>query len=157
LAADLVMFAAGTQESLIDSSMEWVFLFAGMMLMFLADLYALAWVGIWLGLVSRRANRALSGTIVRVLVLPWAIYTFGLTALAMLRWRTLEPPSEFAFIAGGLTLSFINDAFWYAWAKGNLRQRFRLMATHAFDAAGKNSASNSAAADSSSALPALAQ
>ncbi|MHB8521166.1 MAG: ABC transporter permease [Limisphaerales bacterium] len=40
----------------------------------LADLAALRWVGAWLGLTARGLNRAIGGSIVRVLWLRWFIY-----------------------------------------------------------------------------------
>lgn len=43
------------------------------MLMFVADVIALSWVGMWVALTTRNPNRATGITVARVLILPWAI------------------------------------------------------------------------------------
>jgi hypothetical protein len=50
----------------------WTLFFVGNAVMFLADLTALGWVGIWMGVNSKSAARAAAATIARVLLLPWA-------------------------------------------------------------------------------------
>ena len=50
------------------------------LLMLLADVVTLGWVGMWLGLTSRNLNRAIVGTIGRVLVLPWGVYCAAILA-----------------------------------------------------------------------------
>jgi len=51
--------------------------------MFVADLIALLLVGMWLGLSARNPKRAFSGTIMRVLVLPWIAFGAFLMFIAV--------------------------------------------------------------------------
>ena len=46
----------------------------GGMAMFVVDLIALAWVGMWRALVARSHNRATISTLLDVLILPWALF-----------------------------------------------------------------------------------
>jgi ABC-type transport system involved in multi-copper enzyme maturation permease subunit len=131
LAADFLMLVGGTTERLFDTSNEWYLLFGGLMVMFVADLFALAWVGMWLGLTAPKANRAFRGTIGRVLVLPWAVFLIGATTLAMLPGLGFEP-TESGLLTAALILSLLADALFINWARTNLRERFRLAATQRF-------------------------
>jgi len=102
----------------------------------LADLAALGYVGMWLGLTSRNLNRAILGTIARVLILPAGAYFVGLFALDIL-WPLLgrgsfEPSDGF------------NDYFWFGiglannflvgvcWASRRFLHDFRQAATHRY-------------------------
>jgi len=46
-------------------------LFAGGIVLLLADTYALRWVGMWMGLRARGHHRAILATLGRVMILPW--------------------------------------------------------------------------------------
>src|SRR5205823_5954620 len=54
------------------------------LLMLVADVLTLGWVGMWLGLTARSLNRAILGTIGRVLLLPWGAYYTAMFALEVL-------------------------------------------------------------------------
>jgi ABC-type transport system involved in multi-copper enzyme maturation permease subunit len=65
-----------------DRTMEfWLHFFVGAFLLF--DMLALSWTGMWLGLASRKPNRAAIHTIVRILVLLCLVCFFGLMLYAM--------------------------------------------------------------------------
>ncbi len=80
---------------------------AGMSI-FVADLIAGSWVGMWMAVNSRNLQRASSATMVRILALPWMIYGVMMTLLAISstmpewRWITkgLEGPKEERFFIG---------------------------------------------------------
>jgi hypothetical protein len=100
--------------------------------MLLADMFALGWLGMWLGLTGRNTNRAILGAIVRVLVLPWAIYYIGGELLEFIRHLfQLGPMPEgfrfrlFAWTAIGFAIDF---GLGYAWARRRLTQDFREVA-----------------------------
>jgi hypothetical protein len=46
------------------------------------DFYTLTWVGMWMGLRAKRHNRAIFGTLARILLVPWLIMFFAWFALA---------------------------------------------------------------------------
>ena len=131
LGADLVMLLAGMREEFLEASDDWVLLGLGMMVLFILDLYASAWVGLWLSLTAKRASRAMIATIAWVLVLPWAVFLLGLSLMAVLQVNF--SPSELTLIVSGFTLAILNDVLLINWAGNNLRQHFRVMATKRFD------------------------
>ena len=55
LCLDLAMFVASSMEQIP------ILLSLGIMIVFVTDLYTLAWVGLWLGLTAKLTNRALRG------------------------------------------------------------------------------------------------
>ncbi len=59
----------------------WLHLFVGVFL--LLDMLALSWVGMWLGLISRKPNRAAIFAILRILALPCLLFIVGLSLFAM--------------------------------------------------------------------------
>src|SRR5207249_5615073 len=71
LLIDIVMFTARMRDVSLAGSNEWPLLFVCVVAVFIADLYTLAWLGMWLALSLKTAHRAASAAIVRVLVLPW--------------------------------------------------------------------------------------
>jgi ABC-type transport system involved in cytochrome c biogenesis permease component len=77
LVADFVFLLAGRRES------ELVMMWVGGMIIFVTDLLALSWLGMWRGLNSRRPNRAAAAALVRVLVLPWMVFLMLLTLAAL--------------------------------------------------------------------------
>src|SRR4051812_40633460 len=74
--ADLIFLGS---ENDSDATLMWV---AGIA-MFIADLIALTWLGMWLGLNSRGIGRAAGSTLVKILVLPWLAFLALLTAFAV--------------------------------------------------------------------------
>jgi hypothetical protein len=49
----------------------------------LANLLALGWFGMWMGMTSKSANLATLKTILFVQIIPWFVITFGTTVLMM--------------------------------------------------------------------------
>ncbi|MFO1499853.1 MAG: ABC transporter permease subunit [Verrucomicrobiota bacterium] len=133
LAADIVMLVAGGRDDVFDPSREWLLLWLALMIMFVADLFTIAWVGLWLSLTAKRAGRAVTGTIARVLVLPWIVFVLGLSLLAFMRLERFNP-SELTLLGGAFGLAMIVDIILIAWAGTNLRERFRDAAAQRFEA-----------------------
>ena len=107
------------------------------MVMLVVDLMALGWVGMWLGLTARNLNRAILGTIGRVLILPWATFYVGLFLLDIF-WpvvvgRPFQSGGRFAiylWFGIGLATDFL---FGVWWARRHLLNDFRWAATQRFD------------------------
>ena len=159
LGADLVMLLAGLQT---EASSDWLLLWLGLIVLFVVDLYTLAWVGFWLSLAAKKAHRAANGAIARVLVLPWAVFVLGLTLLVTMeavltsRWRDFAPGAG-GLLFAAFAIAFLNDAVFFVWARTNLRQRFRVVATDRFDAPAetfRNSAATVTPKDPGWAVPA---
>jgi ABC-type transport system involved in multi-copper enzyme maturation permease subunit len=91
---------------------------------FLWDLYALAWVGLWLGLSSRKPNHAFLGTAARILVVPWVVFVFALFFTGIQGPLTL--PVLWFMVCGSCNLVF------QRWARQNLRELLRDLAPRRF-------------------------
>lgn len=74
------------------------------LVLFILDLHALAYAGLWFGLTNARVDRAIAKTAFTVLLLPWITLAIPiLGCLGMLVW----------------------PIFWIYWASGKLTKRFR--------------------------------
>ena len=83
------------------------------MITFVADLVALGWVGMWLGLTSKKTNQATMKTIFFVLALPWLAF-FLIPLFGVLVW-VFWPVADLA---------------WISWAQNKLSQNFRYLAAN---------------------------
>ena len=107
--------------------------------MLLADVVTLGWVGMWLGLTANNLNRAILGTIGRVLVLPWVAswaVTFAFDGL--LRLSGLGPfhPTELARVYFWFGMGLANNfLFGFCWARRHLLNDFRQAATQRYQPA----------------------
>lgn len=133
LLAFLAMFLGGLNDRALDSSNFWTLLCLTYVLMFFADLYTLAWLGMWLGLNSRKANWASSGALVRVLVVPSLVFLGLMTTSLFLNFER-QFDSENFILAVWFVISMANDLYFFLWARTNLRREFRTVATQRFDA-----------------------
>ncbi len=114
---------------------DWMWLWTAGLVVFLADLYAIGWVSMWMGLNSRNTTRAGLATVVRVLIVPWVAWALLFTLLGILdytfhfAWQWMG--DRFPLFAW-LVLSLLADAGFSAWARQRLRQDFRLVASERF-------------------------
>lgn len=136
LLVDLVFLMAGNHNR------GWVSVCVVGMLVFVADLFALTWLGMWRGLNSRRPNRAAAASLVRILFLPWVLLGLTLTVVGLsggfgfASGRFLE---EYGVPALYAAISLVID-FAYGWpARRNLLDRFRQVATERFETKGGGS------------------
>jgi len=90
----------------------------------------------WLGLTARNLNRAILGTITRVLVLPWvASWAVTFTYDGLLRLSGLGPfqPTELAKVCFWCGMGLANNfLFGVCWARWHLLNDFRTAATHGY-------------------------
>jgi hypothetical protein len=104
-----------------------------------ANLVALSWFGMWMGLTSKGGNIAALKTLLFVQVLPWLAISFVSTSLAGLlmfgRLLNNGAPSNtmlfsfpllMAVLAGALTLA--KDVAFFSWSRARLYSRFRVEA-----------------------------
>ncbi len=136
LAVDLIFLLLGLSDRDMRSSSQqvfWIMVWLAGMSVFVMDLLALSWVSMWEGMRSVKINRASGGAITRVLVLPWGVFALSITfwgainIFAIIRW------DEKAVLLYWLALCVANNFILMNWAKKNLRERFRDIATQRFD------------------------
>jgi hypothetical protein len=103
---------SGNDLALLQGA-NWILLGPVWMILFVLDLHALAYTGLWYGLTEARVDRAIGKTVFGVLLLPLL---------------TLAVP-----VAG--CLGIIGwPAFWLAWSSQRLKQKFREAAASQFAA-----------------------
>jgi hypothetical protein len=105
--------------------------FWGGCLVFLADLWALTWLGWWKGAVSKNASRATSSTVFRVLLLPCAILGLSLLFLYIL-WDPQEMAYAYCIIFLYVLISLGTDGFLGLRARHQLFTQLRLVAVERF-------------------------
>jgi len=94
---------------------------------FLLDLHALAWTGLWTGLTARRPVMAPFFAILRVLVLPWIVWTVLLMTPGLRRINTGWP----IFYAWTIVMVG-NSLFWWAYSRARLLRELRALAAQPF-------------------------
>ena len=101
-----------------------------------ADLTALVWFGMWMGLVSKNANTATWKTILFVQMLPWIVLSFaaGLIVSLLFVTKILQPTMAgwMTFVTTAITTAAslaINFAL-FAWARRKLFTELRQRAAH---------------------------
>src|SRR5262249_29129068 len=98
----LFMLACARESVPDEERVFWFSLWLGGMLMFVADLVALYWIGLWQGLTSRNPLRAIGGSLARVLVVPWIAYGAVLlfVVLTQLGTRAYRSSPSWEFFLG---------------------------------------------------------
>ena len=106
------------------------------MLMFVLDLVALYWVGMWQGLSARNHSRATSTTLARILVLPWVVIALVLLVIALLSLGGVNPPDagEGIFLALWFGTGALIDLIFAGAARHQLLRNFRLAAQERYGA-----------------------
>ncbi|MEW6305647.1 MAG: ABC transporter permease subunit [Verrucomicrobiota bacterium] len=103
--------------------------FAGMTI-FVADLVALTWLGMWKAMTAKDVKRAAGDTIVRVMVVPWLLFQFSMGFFAFAFWKlNIRFSPEFWMILGWwFVINFSVDMFFWQHSRNQLLQNFRALA-----------------------------
>jgi hypothetical protein len=135
LCAEFLMWTAGRDSAVGDSS-EWGSLWIAGMTMLVADLVALYWVGMWLGLSARNPKRAFSGAVMRVLVLPWIAFGAFLMLIAVSAPGTRSGTGWEELLGTWLVLGLATDLGFGLHARFKLLTEFRHIATRRYQPQG---------------------
>ena len=121
-----------SQQEPADRSF-WVLLWAAGMVMLLADLAGLYWLGMWQGLTAKNPTRAAATNLGCILLLPWAVATLGMLA-ASLVWSNAEDTLVIRFfLVLWFGLGLAADLAFGAWSRHRLLTEFRLAATRRYE------------------------
>ena len=132
LAADIVFLLAPGRAELGNDMSTWIVFWTVMMVMLPADIVALYWVGMWQGVVAKNPQRAASGTMVRILVIPWLLLA-GCSLLISLGAMASRTDLGFNFFAGmWLVIGAIVDIAFASWARAKLLTEFRIVAAQRY-------------------------
>ncbi len=133
---DLLFLIAGFNERNSYSSRDetfWVTIYLILIAVFILDLIAISWVGMWRGMRSRGANRATAGILARVVLLRWVVFVLTLLIFVWLSLFRSMNNEEYVFIFTWFIISVgINLCFMLP-AKNNLYTRFRYIAAQRFE------------------------
>lgn len=134
---DFVFLAAGLKRMYGDRDL-WIWTWLVGVSIFVLDLLALAVQAMWLSLKMRKPSQAGSTAILRVCILPWALFGAFLALVAVIGITTNN--SIFLANSGGallfvwFSISLLNDLVLGPSALRNLRLRFREIAIQRPDA-----------------------
>jgi hypothetical protein len=122
----LFMFSSVSEATATEDRTAYVALWAAAMIILVADLAALYWVGMWQGLTARNVLRATGASLVRILVLPFGAFCAAALALSLISLRSdLELGPKLA-LGLWLGLSLATDLGYGTWARYKLLSQFRL-------------------------------
>ncbi len=131
IAVELIFLAASLQRESFHAQPINPVLWLALLVMLLADLLALGWVGMWEAMVARKPNHVTGKTVVRILVAPWVLY-IALTIVAGFLLETSPPqPRPLTwkfFVALWFGLGLLTDAAFIVGAMVHLRRSFRTLA-----------------------------
>jgi len=133
------LFMSGTVAAAVDKGDQpryWVLFWLAGIMMFLADLVALYWIGMWQGLTARNPSRATMTSVSRVMVLPWVAYALLVLILVLL---SAKGPNRFEggsgfFLVMWFAFGLAADIGFAAHARHRLLTAFRLAAQQQYAA-----------------------
>lgn len=135
-AALLLIFAGLKSGTPLESRAEMVAQFLAGLILLIADLITLKWVGMWLALTSKHASHALLATGVRVLGLPWLAFGGIYFILKIMTETVLQRRWDWSgsfWIACWLGLGLANDLIFGLWARRKVLREFRQTAARRFE------------------------
>jgi hypothetical protein len=128
--ADLIFLSA-------ENDSDWTLMWIAGIALFVADLIALSWLGMWLGLNSRGIGRAATSSLSKILVLPWLAFLALLTAITVSNvFLSRVMPRGMdgkMLICAWMFFGLLNNVLFGFWAVRKLQSEFRLAATRRFD------------------------
>ncbi len=134
LLVELLMMLASTTQNMVGSDRPlWISLWVAGMATLVADLVALYWVGMWLGLASRHPKRAFSDTVARVLAVPWAGFAVFMTLVALSSMNGRSDVGWKTTLGVWFLLGLLTDLGFGLWARHKLLTEFREMATRRYE------------------------
>jgi ABC-type transport system involved in multi-copper enzyme maturation permease subunit len=133
----LFLMAAASDEMLLENPEDrsfWVLCWTAGMVMLVADLASLYWVGMWNALTAKNPTRAAASNLGRILVLPWVALALGALVMS-LTWPNAEnEPMQKVLLGAWLGVGLAVDLGFGAWARYKLLTEFRLAATRRYEA-----------------------
>lgn len=108
---------------------------------YLFDLYAMAWAGMWGVVIVKEAKNAAGAALLRIIVLPCLIFALVITVgvLANWYWQLNLEPSPAIIVAFWFLLGAVNNVFWLLYFRKRLPQRLREFALRRYSPEEKRS------------------
>lgn len=132
LALDLLVLLMGWLHPGAWSTGDWLWFGMVGITTFLADMYTLAWVGLWVGLTARVGNRAAGATVARVLVLPWLIWISLLLFAEMGRRVPGGVGDSGSYLTLWFVIALVNNVVFLVWSRVRLERDLRTVASERY-------------------------
>jgi len=138
LLAELAMLLVGPGEDFGRSSYDTprICMWLAAMILLVADMVALYWVGMWLGVAARNPKRAFTDTVGRILALPWVAWALFMTFVALFSIRHQFEAGWKAVLGMYFILGVATDIGFGLWARQNMISQFRVVATQRYQSRG---------------------
>jgi ABC-type transport system involved in multi-copper enzyme maturation permease subunit len=136
LGLDLLVLMAGWLHPGAWSPQGWLWFGAVGIGTFLADMYTLAWVGLWVGLTARQGSRATGATVARVLVLPWLVWVGVMVLLETGRGVSAGMVEGGFYLTLWVAIALINNALFLVWSRVRLGRDLRTLASERYGGGG---------------------
>ena len=127
------MLVAITETRDDEDKVLWILFWLAAMTMLIADLVALYWVGLWQALVARNPHRAASGTLARILVLPWLTIAAVALAISLAMMNSRAEPGPKFFLGLWFVVGLGTDFLFASRARFKLLTEFRVAATQKYE------------------------
>jgi hypothetical protein len=133
LAVAGIFLWAGLQDpGMEEERATWRLGWIGGMAMFVMDLAALYWVGMWQALIAKNPNRAASGGVARIIILPPVIWAMIVLVAFLSSLSGGESPTPNFLLGLWLGLSVVTDVYFSLRARHRLLTEFRIAAAQRY-------------------------
>lgn len=135
LIAAMVMLIAGLRhpEMQAEGQLYWLLTGIGGIIIFCADIAALYWMGMWVGLSSKNPRHAYGSAIAPILTLPWVLTGLTMTMIGLMPHelrRIIYFDSLPLWLWFGYSL--LADVLFSLYARNRLLTQFRILAAQRF-------------------------
>ncbi len=129
----LLLAGAGHNDTTANDRKYWIATGLLAAIVFITDIAALFWTGMWQGLSVKNPKHAFGGTFVPIVVVPWVMFALVVTAIQFLP-REMRPKLNdgSAPIALWFVLCLLADVGFGFWARHQLLTKFRAAAAQRF-------------------------
>lgn len=108
----------------------WTLMFLAGLVVFVLDVVACFWTGLWMGLTTQRLNRASGSVVWRVVMLPWGLYLGTLAVVSLLaafdvKLHLLDSNAEYWLLGLWLLYGAGNAVYWIVVSHRRLNTQFR--------------------------------
>jgi hypothetical protein len=107
-------------------------LWLGGIVMFLADLVTLYWVGMWDGLTTANAQKAAGNSLAKVILVPWGAMALLVVAISLNASRGGPQPEGMFMFYAWLSFGLVANLLYTAWSRTKLLTEFRAVAARKY-------------------------
>ncbi len=128
----ILMLATLSETAIRPDRAFWTCVWLGMMVMVVADLVALYWVGMWQGIANRNIARVSSATAAPVLVIPWLFMAIIILARFQRSMQGGGDPTWQFMFGWWLGIGLATDLILSVWSRMRLLNEFREVASRRY-------------------------